>query len=280
MNFTAYGSESDPGPYPIPLTAPIEGGSNSTGDRHVIGINVDTRKLYEMFSAYPNPGAGRWDADSGALFDLTSNQLRPAGWTSADAAGLPILPGLVRHDEVSCGVINHALRFTVQNSQAAYIYPARHYASSNNNPNLPPMGLRLRLKAGVNISGYPSDVQVILNALKKFGMFVADNGSNWYLSGAPDPQWNDNNINLLKQIHGSDFEVVNTTGAAGGGGGGYSACDLNQDNSTNVIDVQLGVNMALGVTSCSGDINKDGVCNVIDVQRVVNAALGGQCVTQ
>jgi hypothetical protein len=203
-----YADESDPGPYPIPPDAPIEGGPSSTGDRHVLVIDKDNGKLYEMFAAYPLPTGG-WHAGSGAVFDLNSNTLRPAGWTSADAAGLPIFPGLVRYDEaVVQGAINHALRFTVVHTRRGYVYPARHFASSNTSPNVPPMGMRVRLKASFNIAGFPPEVQVILKALKKYGMFVADNGSNWYVSGAPDPRWSDDNLHTLSLVKGSDFEVV------------------------------------------------------------------------
>ncbi len=210
ITFTAYGSESDPGPYPIPPGAPVEGGPSGTGDRHVIVVDTANRRLYELFRAFPNASGG-WDADSGAVFDLDSNAMRPAGWTSADAAGLPIFPGLVRYDEaVEQGEIRHALRFTVVSSQRAYIEPARHWASSSTDPNRPPMGLRVRLKASVDISGFPAEVQVILRAMKRYGMIVADNGSNWYVSGAPDPRWNDANLATLRQIKGSDFEAVDT----------------------------------------------------------------------
>ena len=206
-----YADESDPGPYPIPPDAPIEGGASSTGDRHVLIVDRDAWKLYELYAAYPQAG-GSWHAGSGAIFDLNSNALRPAGWTSADAAGLPILPGLVRYDEVSAGQILHALRFTVSVTRRAYLFPARHWASSNTDPLRPPMGMRVRLKASFNISSYPARVQVILRALKKYGMLVADNGSDWYLSGVADARWNDTEINTLKQLHGSDFEVVRMVG--------------------------------------------------------------------
>jgi hypothetical protein len=203
-----YADESDPGPYPIPPNAPIEGGPSSSGDRHVLVIDKDNGKLYEMFAAYPQSGGG-WHGGSGAVFDLNSDALRPAGWTSADAAGLPIFPGLVRYDEaVVAGAINHALRFTVARTRHAYVFPARHYASSHTDPNLPPMGMRVRLKAGFDITPFPPEVQVILKALKKYGMFVADNGSNWYVSGAPDPRWSDDNLHSLSRVKGSDFEVV------------------------------------------------------------------------
>ncbi|MEO7521897.1 MAG: hypothetical protein ABIW79_08785 [Gemmatimonas sp.] len=206
-----YGDESDPGPYPIPSNAPIEGGASSTGDRHVIIVDRDNWKLYELFSAYPL-GDGSWRAGSGAVFDLSSNALRPAGWTSADAAGLPILPGLVRYEEVAAGAINHAVRFTVSRTQRAYISPARHWASSDVSALRPPMGMRVRLRAGFSIDTYPPSAQVILRALKKYGMIVADNGSDWYVSGTADSRWNDTELNTLKALRGSDFEVVKMTG--------------------------------------------------------------------
>jgi hypothetical protein len=209
INFTAWGAESDPGPYPIPRNAPVEGGPNSDNDRHVIVIDRDHWKLYEMFYAHPVSDGASWNAKSGAVFDLNSNALRPEGWTSADAAGLPIFPGLVRYDEVfEQREIRHALRFTVQRSRRAYVFPARHYASGNTDPNLPPMGLRVRLKASVDISKFSPAIQVILRALKKYGMFVADNGGGWFLSGAPDRRWSDDELGMLKTIHGRDFEVV------------------------------------------------------------------------
>jgi hypothetical protein len=207
ITFTAYGNQSDPGPYPVPTDAPVEGGPNGTGDRHVLVIDRDNWKLYELYRAFPN-GTG-WNAESGAVFDLNSNALRPAGWTSADAAGLPIFPGLVRYDEVfGRREITHALRFTASRTRRAYVAPARHFASSNTDPNLPPMGMRVRLKASVDISGYTPAMQVILRGLKKYGMILADNGSNWYVSGAPDARWNDDELNTLKGLKGSDFEVV------------------------------------------------------------------------
>jgi len=206
-----YADESDPGPYPIPANAPIEGGPNSTGDRHILMIDRDNWILYELYSAYP-PGTG-WTAGSGAIFKLDSDSLRQAGWTSADAAGLPIFPGLVRYDEVvEQKQILHAVRFTVVNSRRAYIPPATHYASSKTADTLPPMGMRVRLKASVDISGYSASMQVILTALKTYGMIVADNGSNWYVSGAPDSRFDDDELNTLKQITGRDFEVVKIRG--------------------------------------------------------------------
>jgi hypothetical protein len=207
INFNAFGDESDPGPYPVPPDAPIEGGAGGTGDRHVLVIDRDNWKLYELYSAFPT--AAGWTAASGAVFDLNSNALRPAGWTSADAAGLPVFPGLVRYDEVfGLKQITHALRFTASRTRRAYVLPARHFASSNTDPNLPPMGMRVRLKASVNISGFSPAMQVILRALKKHGMILADNGSNWFVSGAPDQRWNDDELNTLKALKGSDFEVV------------------------------------------------------------------------
>lgn len=201
-----YADESDPGPYPIPPDVPIEGGPNGDGDRHVLVLDVDDRTLYEVYDAHKT-GSG-WEAGSGAVFDLTSNGLRPDGWTSADAAGLPILPGLVRYDEVMSGEIDHALRFTVPRTQRAFVHPATHFASDSTDPDLPPMGLRLRLKKSFDVSGFPPAVQVILRALKEYGMFVADNGGAWYLSGAPDPRWDDDALHTLSQVRGSDFEVA------------------------------------------------------------------------
>ena len=202
-----YAGESDPGPYPIPSNVSIEGGPQSNGDRHVIVVNSGTCKLYEMYAAYPQSN-GSWKAGSGAVWNLTSNALRQATWTSSDAAGLPILPGLVRYDEVASGVINHALRFTVNSTQSAYLWPARHFASSSANPNLPPMGLRLRLKANVDISSFSHTNQIILTALKHYGMIVADNGSSWFICGAPDSRWNNDDLHMLGIIPGSDFEAV------------------------------------------------------------------------
>ena len=207
-----YADESDPGPYPVPPNAPVEGGAASAGDRHVIVLDIDNWKLYELFDARPVNGGASWSAGSGAIFDLSSNALRPAGWTSADAAGLPVFAGLARYDEVASGAIRHALRFTCPTTRRAYIPPARHYASSQTSPNLPPMGMRVRLKAGVDISSFPPDVQIILTALKKYGMILADNGGGFFVSGAPDPRWNDANIDTMKRIKGSDFEVVVMTG--------------------------------------------------------------------
>jgi hypothetical protein len=201
-----YDEESDPGPYPIPPDVAIEGGPDADGDRHALIVDRDSCTLYELFDLWP-----AWDAGSGAIWNMRSNAMRPAGWTSADAAGLPILPGLARYDEVASGVIDHALRFTVRRSRRAYVYPARHFASSSTNPNLPPMGLRLRLRSSFPVASFPPQARVILRALKRYGMIVADNGSSWYVSGVPDPQWNNDQLHSLHRVKGSDFRVVNTS---------------------------------------------------------------------
>jgi hypothetical protein len=216
IHFKAYGDQSDKGPYPVPMDAPIEGqrpdGKNFGGDRHVVVIDRDTNRLYELYRGFPRNDIG-WNADSGAIFHLDSNNVRPTakpGWTSADAAGLPIFPGLARYDEVAAGQILHALRFTVDNSRRAYVKPANHWASDSDNANLPPMGMRVRLKASYQIpASFSQQTKVILQALKTYGMFVADNGSNWYLSGAPDKHWdNDSLVGELRQVTGRNFEVV------------------------------------------------------------------------
>jgi hypothetical protein len=204
----SYADESDKGPYPIPASVHIEGGRASTGDRHAVLIDKDACKLYELYALYPK-GSG-WTAGSGAIWNLRSNALRPAGWTSADAAGLPIFPGLARYDEVARGVINHALRFTAARTRRQYVYPARHYASSSDDPALPPMGLRVRLRASVDISSFPKQSRIVLQALKTYGMLLADNGSNWYISGAPSPKWSNDDLHSLGRITGAMFEVVDT----------------------------------------------------------------------
>jgi hypothetical protein len=206
VNFD-YADESDPGPYPIPPDPLIEGGPQSTGDRHVLIIDKDHCTLYELYSAYPQSD-GTWQAGSGAVFNLLSDALRPAAWTSADAAGLPILPGLVRYDEVASGGIGHALRFTAPQTRNTFIWPARHYASSLNGQQYPPMGQRFRLRAGFDISGFSSETKVILRALKRYGMILADNGSSWFISGVPDPRWNNEVLHELSRVSGSEFEAV------------------------------------------------------------------------
>jgi len=205
-----YDDESDAGPYPIPPDPPIEGGPASSGDRHVLIVEQGSCKLYELFAAYRNAD-GSWRAGSGAIFALTGYALRPATWTSADAAGLPILPGLVRFDEVAAGEIAHALRFTVPQTRGSYVWPARHEASSLTGAQYPPMGQRFRLKAGVDVTRFPLSVRPILVALKAYGMMLADNGSSWFLSGAPDPRWNDDELHALQQLVGADFEAVDAT---------------------------------------------------------------------
>ena len=207
--YTMYGDESDPGPFPIPPGAPIEGHPNQDGDRHVIVIDRDHWKLYELFRAFSIGDGQLWRAESGAMFDLAEHPSRPVGWTSADAAGLPIFQALVRYEEVvEQKEIRHALRFTVNNTRRAFVPPASHWASRSTDPALPPMGMRVRLKADYDISDFPSEAQVILTALKRYGMILADNGSDWYISGAPDPRWNNEAIHTLKKVLGKDLEVV------------------------------------------------------------------------
>jgi hypothetical protein len=205
IKFSEFGEQSNPGPYPVPLDAPVEG-AGEEGDRHVLVLQKGTCKLYELYNARRS-GAG-WEAGSGAVFNLRSNALRPEGWTSADAAGLPILPLLVRYPEVHAGQIDHALRVTVERTQRGYIHPATHFASSDADPNLPPMGLRLRLKADYSLAGFHGQALVVLRALKRYGLIVADNGSSWYITGAPSAHWNDEDLDQLKSVPGSAFEAV------------------------------------------------------------------------
>lgn len=210
IDYQAYGDESDPGPMPISLGAPIEGYPNpGTGDRHVLVLDNANCFLYELYSSYPQSAA--WNADSGAVWDLTADEQRPWGWTSADAAGLPIFPGLVRYDEVAAGQIRHAIRFTVSKSKAAMTPPASHFAGNSSDPNAPPMGMRIRLKASFNASTYSAANQVILAAMKKYGLILADNGSSMYISGAPDDRWDNNDLHNLGNLKASDFEVVQIT---------------------------------------------------------------------
>lgn len=205
ITYDAYGDESDPGPFPIPPGAPVEGGSDS----HVLVVQQQACQLYELFSAHPDSRGG-WIAASGARFDLTSNALRPLGWTSADAAGLPILPGLVRYDEVAAGHIDHAIRVTFSRTQRGFILPATHFASSDPDPTLPAMGMRLRLRADFDLDTLHGQARVIAAAMQRYGLIVADNGSNWYFQGAPDPGWNDDDLNQLKAVPGTAFEVVDS----------------------------------------------------------------------
>ena len=205
-----YADESDRGPYPIPRRPKIEGGS----DRHMLIVDRDNCTLYELYATRKTSRG--WRAGSGAIWDMRSNALRPETWTSADAAGLPILPGLVRYDEVAAGAIRHALRFTAPETRRAYVYPARHFAAYSDDPALPPMGLRIRLKASVDISRFGPQAQVLLRALQVYGMILADNGSSLFVTGAPDPGWDDDDLHQLQEIHGTDFEVVDTSGLFNG----------------------------------------------------------------
>lgn len=208
INFTAYGSESDPGPMPVPKNAPIEGYPNpGNGDRHVLVLDRDNCWLYELYSSYPQKN-GSWDAASAAVWDLLNDEQRPYTWTSADAAGLPVFAGLARYDEVASGAIQHALRFTLQNSENAFTPPASHWAGNSTNQYAAPMGMRMRLKASYDISGFPQQAQTVLAALKKYGMIMADNGSSMYISGDPDNRWNNNDLGTLKSVPASEFEVV------------------------------------------------------------------------
>jgi len=224
MTWTAYGGESETGPFPIPANAPVEGGSalTNTGDRHVLVIDRDNDRLYELFNAICNPD-GSWDAAGGAVFHLDSNTVRPAaqpGWTSADAAGLPIFPGLARYEEAALGPggIRHALRFTVQRTRRAYVPPATHWASTHTDPRVPPMGMRVRLKSSYAIpASFSRETRALLTAMQTHGMIVADHGSNWYVSGAPDERWNNNAlVNELRQVTGQHFEVVRMSGVVAG----------------------------------------------------------------
>ncbi len=209
IHYTAYGDESDPGPFPIPAGAPVEGGNGSDGDRHVLAVDKSSCKLYELYRAFyvakPKP---HWNADSGTAWDLTSTALRPEGWTSADAAGLPIFPGLVRYDEVAAGQLEHAIRVTFDSTRNAYVHPAVHCAGDTSSAAAPPMGLRLRLKARYGLGGFSGPARTIAEAMKRYGLIVADNGSNWYFSGSSDRRWDDENLDQLKRIPGSAFEVV------------------------------------------------------------------------
>jgi hypothetical protein len=207
IDFTEYGEESEPGPYPIPLNAPVEG-AGVEGDRHVLVLQRGTCMLYELYGAQRS-GAG-WKASNGAVFNLRSNALRPEGWTSADAAGLPIFPLLARYPEVATGAIKHALRVTVPRTQKGYIHPATHFASSSTDASLPPMGLRLRLKADYSLTGFSGQALVILVALKRYGLIVADNGSPWYITGAPSGKWNEASLEQIKSVPGSAFEAVDS----------------------------------------------------------------------
>lgn len=210
IHFTHWGNESDPGPYPVPPNAPIEGGAQSNGDRHVLVLDRDNCVLYELYRAFPQQD-GSWNAASAAVYDLDSHVLRPDGWTSADAAGLPILPGLVRYDEVASGEIRHAIRFTAPETRDSYVWPARHFASSLTAERYPPMGQRFRLRSDFDMTGFAPEIQVILVAMQRYGIILADNGSSWYLSGAPDERWDNDMLRQLRQLQGSDFEAVDVS---------------------------------------------------------------------
>jgi hypothetical protein len=215
IHYTAYGDESDPGPFPIPAGAWVEGGQRSDGDRHVLVLDSAACKLYELYRAFyvgkPRP---HWNADAGVAWDLTSTALRPEGWTSADAAGLPIFPGLVRYDEVASGHLDHAIRVTVESTRDAWIHPASHCAGDTSSASAPPMGLRLRLKAGYGLGRFSGAARAIAEAMKRYGLIVADNGSNWYISGASDRRWDDEDLDQLKRIPGRAFEVVKSAAGA------------------------------------------------------------------
>jgi hypothetical protein len=209
IHYTAYGDESDPGPFPVPARAPVEGGNRSDGDRHVIVVDRSACKLHELYRAFyvPKPRP-HWNADSGTEWDLRSAARRPEGWTSADAAGLPIFPGLVRYDEVASGRLDHAIRVTFESTRDAWVHPASHCAGDTFNPSAPPMGLRLRLEAGYGLGRFTGHARTIAQAMKRYGLIVADNGSNWFFSGTSDRRWHDGNLNQLKRIPGHAFEVV------------------------------------------------------------------------
>jgi hypothetical protein len=209
IRYTAYGEESDPGPFPVPRNAPVEGGNGSDGDRHVLVVDRAACTLYELYRAFFKGGGGaHWNADSGTRWDLRSGERRPDSWTSADAAGLPIFPGLVRYDEVAAGRLEHAIRVTFDSTRDAWIHPASHCAGDSSDPNAPAMGTRLRLKAGYGLAGFSGGAKTIAEAMKRYGMIVADNGSNWFFSGSSDRRWDDENLNQLKRIPGSAFQVV------------------------------------------------------------------------
>jgi len=208
IHYTAYGNESDPGPFPVPKGAPVEGGDRSDGDRHVLVVDRASCTLYELYRAFFKRDGAHWNADSGAHWDLRSTALRPDSWTSADAAGLPIFPGLVRYDEVAADRLDHAIRVTFNSTRNAWVHPASHCAGDTSDPDAPAMGTRLRLKAGYGLGSFSGGARVIAEALKRYGMIVADNGSNWFFGGTSDRRWDDGNLDQLKRIPGSAFQVV------------------------------------------------------------------------
>ncbi len=277
-----YADESDPGPYPIPPNAPIEGGARSDGDRHILIVQTGEDgapcTLWETWSTYPIRDAGgivSWTAGSGARWDLTDNALRPDTWTSADAAGLPILPGLVRYDEALSGEIRHAIRFTCVQTRKAHVWPARHDASSSLDPARPPMGQRFRLKSNVDISGFTPIVKTILQAMKTYGVILADNGSNWYVTGTHDLRWNDDELAQLSQIKGSQFEAVDVSALQVDADSGEAlvalAADINGDGSVNGADLAI-VLASWGPTSGGdADLDHDGDVDAGDLAAVLGA---------
>lgn len=272
-----YDDESDPGPYPIPPDAPIEGGPRSDGDRHILIVQLGEDggpcTLWELYAAYPN-GDGSWSAGSGARWDLSSHALRPDGWTSADAAGLPILPGLVRYDEVEAGVIDHAIRFTCQLTRSDHVWPARHDASDSTNPARPPMGQRFRLKAGYDISGFPPEVRTILQAMKTYGIILADNGSNWYITGTHDPRWNDETLSAIAAVKGMHFEAVDVSSLLvdpdSGLAGTSVTGDLDGDGAVGGADLSLLLG-AWGASGGVGDIDGSGTVDAADLSILLGA---------
>ncbi|MBL9149760.1 MAG: hypothetical protein JNM94_13805 [Phycisphaerae bacterium] len=276
-----YDSESDPGPYPIPPNPPIEGGPDSDGDRHILivqlGADGEPCTLHELYAAYPAKD-GAWTAGSGARWDLSSNALRPDGWTSADAAGLPILPGLVRYDEVASGEIRHALRFTCVQTRKAHVWPARHDASSSTNPARPPMGQRFRLKSSVNVGDFPVEVRPIVEAMKTYGIILADNGSNWYVTGTHDVRWDDDALSSLGDLKGFMFEAVDVSGLIVDPDSGAVAlktpADLNGDGAVSGDDLGL-LLAAWGTTRPTlADLNGDGTVSGPDLTLLLAAWTG------
>ncbi len=268
-----YEDESDPGPYPIPPNAAVEGEPND-GDRHVLVLNQDDCKLYEMFFSW-HQNDDSWEAGSGAVFDLTLNNLRPDTWTSADAAGLPILPGLVRYEEAASGTIDHAIRFTVSQSRDAYVWPARHEASNLSGDQYPPMGQRFRLKAGIDISGFTPINQTILQAMKTYGIILADNGSNWYISGEPSESWNNDDLHELGNIKGSDFEAIDVSSLMADPDSGQvvsRAGDIDNSTTVDLTDAILALQVVVGLVptgtniNIGGDVNDD---NHIGLEEVI-----------
>jgi hypothetical protein len=265
-----YWDESDLGGYPIPADPPIEGGADSTGDRHVLIVRQGECRLYELYAAYPR-GDSTWTAGSGAIFDLNSNALRPDSWTSADAAGLPILPGLVRYEEVMTGEIKHAIRFTAAQVYSGYTWPARHSDGRSSSTNNPPMGQRFRLKTSIDISGFSPEVQVILQALKTYGLVLADTGGNWYISGTPNPSWNDDHLHELTQLTGVDFEAVDMSSYMVDPDSAQSRSwlDLNRDSAVDSGDLGVLMSSWGPCAGCFADLNADGSVDDTDLAVLV-----------